>query len=142
MHQAHPACCAAGLAVQQIIKRDDLVARCLSRGALLESRLRSVFGDAKYVGEIRGRGLFLGIEFVQDRESKQPFKLAVKFASRMQEAAHSRGLAVYPGSGTVDGVNGDHVILAPPLTITEEEVEEIVRLLKMAYDAVEEELVV
>ncbi|KKP06180.1 hypothetical protein THAR02_01693 [Trichoderma harzianum] len=141
-YQAHPACCAAGLAVQQIIKRDDLVAKCLSRGAPLESRLRCVLGDAKYMGEIRGRGLFLGIEFVQDRASKQPFKPAVKFASRMQEAAHSRGLAVYPGSGTVDGVNSDHIIVAPPLTITEEEVDEIVRLLKMVDDAVEEELVV
>ncbi|EHK18579.1 uncharacterized protein TRIVIDRAFT_50861 [Trichoderma virens Gv29-8] len=141
-YQAHPACCAAGLAVQQVIKREDLVAKCLSKGAFLESRLRSTLGGAKHVGEIRGRGLFLGIEFVQDRASKQPFKPAVKFASRMQEAAHSRGLAVYPGSGTVDGVNGDHVILAPPLTISEEELEEVVRLLKMAYDAVEEALVV
>ncbi|UKZ78583.1 hypothetical protein TrVFT333_006329 [Trichoderma virens FT-333] len=141
-YQAHPACCAAGLAVQQVIKREDLVAKCLSKGAFLESRLRSTLGDAKHVGEIRGRGLFLGIEFVQDRASKQPFKPAVKFASRMQEAAHSRGLAVYPGSGTVDGLNGDHVILAPPLTITEEELEEVVRLLKVAYDAVEEALVV
>ncbi|KAL7908375.1 pyridoxal phosphate-dependent transferase [Trichoderma velutinum] len=139
-YQAHPACCAAGLAVQQVIKRDNLVVNCLSMGALLESRLRSALEDAKYVGEIRGRGLFLGIEFVQDRASKQPFKPAVKFASRMQEAAHSRGLAVYPGSGTADGVNGDHVILAPPLTITEEEAEEIVRLLKMAYDIVEREV--
>ncbi|KAL7956625.1 pyridoxal phosphate-dependent transferase [Trichoderma compactum] len=103
-YQAHPACWAAGLAVQQITKREDLVARCLSRGALPESRLRSVLGDAKY--------------FVQDRASKQPFKPAVKFASRMQEAAHGRGLAVYPGSGTVEW-----------------------SCLKMAYDAVEEELV-
>ncbi|KAL7943942.1 pyridoxal phosphate-dependent transferase [Trichoderma barbatum] len=123
-YQAHPACCAAGLAVQKVIKQDGLVAKY-----------------AKHVGEIRGRSLFLGIEFVQDRVSKQPFKPGVKFGSRIQEAAHNRGLAVYPGSGTADGVNGDHVILAPPLTITEDELEEVVMLLKAAYDAVEEELV-
>ncbi|KAL7793863.1 pyridoxal phosphate-dependent transferase [Trichoderma ceciliae] len=126
-YQAHPVCCAAGLAVQRVIKRDDL-------------RLRSALGDAKYVGEIRGRGLFLGIEYVHDKASKQPFKPEVKFAKRIHEAAHSRGLVVYPGSGTVDGVHGDHSILAPPMTITEEELEEVVRLLKEAYDSVEGEL--
>ncbi|KAM0250524.1 hypothetical protein ACHAQJ_008575 [Trichoderma viride] len=140
-YQAHPTCCAAGLAVQRVMKRDDLVANCLIKGALLEKRLRSVFRDAQYVGEIRGRGLFLGIEYVQDKASKQSFKPEVKFAKKIHEAAHSRGLAIYPGSGTVDGIKGDHSILAPPLTITEEELEEIVRLLKEAYDAVERELV-
>jgi adenosylmethionine-8-amino-7-oxononanoate aminotransferase len=140
-YQAHPTCCAAALAVQRIIKRDDLVANSLARGAFLEKRLRSVLGDAQYVGEIRGGGLFWGIEYVQDRASKQSFKPEVNFAKRVHAAAHSRGLAVYPGSGTVDGINGDHSILAPPLNVTEDELEEIVRLLKEAYDAVEEELV-
>ncbi|PON26591.1 hypothetical protein TGAM01_v204601 [Trichoderma gamsii] len=139
-YQAHPTGCAAALAVQRILKRDDLVAKCHTKGAFLEKRLRSALGDAKYVGEIRGRGFFWGIEYVQDRALKQPFKPEVKFHKRIHAAAHDRGLAIYPGAGTIDGVNGDHSILAPPLTATEEELEEMVRLLKEAYDAVEREM--
>ncbi|RFU80301.1 ornithine aminotransferase [Trichoderma arundinaceum] len=139
-YQAHPVSCAAGLAVHRVMKRDNLVAKCFEKGALLEKRLRAAFADAKYVGEIRGRGLFLGVEYVQDKASKRPFKPEVKFGKRVHEAAHRRGLAVYPGSGTIDGVNGDHSILAPPLTITEEELEELVKLYKEAYDSVERDL--
>ncbi|KAH6603751.1 ornithine aminotransferase [Trichoderma cornu-damae] len=139
-YQAHPTSCAAALAVQRVIKRDDLVAECLVKGAFLEQRLRSVLGGAKHVGEIRGRGLFLGIEYVRDKASRQSFKPEVKFGKKVHQAAHRRGLAIYPGSGTVDGIHGDHSILAPPLTITEEELEELVRLLKEAYDAAEAQL--
>jgi adenosylmethionine-8-amino-7-oxononanoate aminotransferase len=139
-YQAHPASCAAALAVQRILKRDDIVAKCLTKAAFLEKRLRSALGDAKYVGEIRGRGFFWGIEYVKDRCSKQSFKPEVGFGKMIHAAAHDRGLAIYPGQGTADGINGDHSILAPPLTATEEELVEMVRLLKEAYDAVEEEL--
>lgn len=139
-YQAHPTSCAAALAVQRVLKRDNLVAKCHTQGAFLESRLRSALGDAKFVGEIRGGGFFWGIEYVQDKASKQPFKPEVKFGIRVYAAAHDRGLAIYPGIGTIDGVNGDHSILAPPLTATDEELEEMVRLFKEAYDAVEKEM--
>ncbi|KAL6898536.1 pyridoxal phosphate-dependent transferase [Trichoderma evansii] len=139
-YQAHPTGCAAALAVQRVMKRDGLVAKGLAKGVFLEKLLRSALGNAKYVGEIRGRGFFWGIEYVQDKASKQPFKPEVKFGKLVHAAAHDRGLAIYPGAGTIDGINGDHSILAPPLTATEEELEEMVRLLKEAYDAVEQDL--
>ncbi|KAK5989504.1 putative aminotransferase [Cladobotryum mycophilum] len=135
-YQAHPVSCAAALAVQRVLQKEGLIAKCATRGAYLETRLRATFDDAKYVGNIRGRGLLLGIEFVKDKASKRSFEPEVKFGLRVRDAAHDAGVAVYPGSGTVDGINGDHVILAPPLTITEDELDTVVRLLKEAYDAI------
>lgn len=137
-YQAHPVSCAAALAVQKIVKEERLVSRCTGLGVSLRRSLERVFGNAKYVGEIRGRGLFLAMEFVEDRETKKTFDSNVRFGVRVQEMAFELGLAVYPGLGTVDGKVGDHVILAPPLTITEGEMDKMVVMLKKAYDVVEE----
>lgn len=136
-YQAHPVSCAAALKVQQIIRRDKLVQRCAKMGRLLESLLREALGRCKYVGDIRGRGLFWGVEFVRDRETKTPFESEIGFGLRMQQAALEMGVAVYPGAATIDGQRGDHVLISPPYTVSEEELASIVDVLRKAYDSQE-----
>lgn len=139
-YQAHPLSCAAALAVQRIIKRDGLVEQCAAKGLILGELLRGTFSDCKFVGDIRGRGLFWALEFVADRRRKTPFQEHVGFGGKIQQRAFELGMAVYPGHGTVDGWVGDHVLLAPPLTITVDELWIIVAKLKNAYDLVEWEV--
>ncbi|KHN95013.1 Aminotransferase class-III [Metarhizium album ARSEF 1941] len=139
-YQAHPVCCAAALAVQRVLKRDRLVAGCAEKGKWLEARLRERLGPRRYVGDIRGRGLFWALEFVKDKETKEPFAPRLCFASVMRREAHRLGLAIYPGSGTADGQAGDHVVLAPPLNATWDELGILVDLLESAYDVVEKTL--
>ncbi|KID90476.1 Aminotransferase class-III [Metarhizium guizhouense ARSEF 977] len=136
-YQAHPVCCAAALAVQKVIRRDDLVARCAEKGKWLEQELRTRFEPRRYVGDIRGRGLFWALEFVKDKETKEPLAPELHFASEMRDQAHRLGLAIYPGAGTADGHAGDHVILAPPLNVSREDLEILVDLLEKTYDVVE-----
>ncbi|EWZ36606.1 putative aminotransferase [Fusarium oxysporum] len=135
-YQAHPVSCAAALAIQKIIRRDNLIARAATLGARLHKCLVEVFQGLEFVGNIRGRGLFWGIEFVKDKKTKRPFDSKIRFGVKVQERAFQLGLAVYPGSGTADGKQGDHVIVSPPLTITEDEMDELLVLLKRAYDDV------
>lgn len=136
-YQAHPLSCASALAVQTIIRRDRLVERCRAVGSLLESELRGALAGKKYVGDIRGRGLFYGVEFVRDTATKGTFEPGVEFGYRVQRRAFDLGVALYPGAATVDGVRGDHVLLAPPYTVSEDEVREIVRVVREAYEDVE-----
>jgi adenosylmethionine-8-amino-7-oxononanoate aminotransferase len=110
----HPVACAAALAVQQVLQRDGLLAKVRDSGARLHSLLAEVFRDDPHVGDIRGRGLFWGIELVRDRDSKAPFDPSLKLHARIKKEAMARGLMVYPMGGTVDGRYGDHVLLAPP----------------------------
>ncbi|KAL2212448.1 PLP-dependent transferase [Sarocladium strictum] len=139
-YQAHPVSCAAALATQRIIRRDNLVSQCAAKGEILKCFLERQLSHKTYIGDIRGRGLFWGLEFVQDKASKKPFNPSVQFGNRVAEACHQRGLDVYPGQGTVDGLVGDHVILAPPLIITNEEIETMVGILVDAYCSVEAEM--
>jgi adenosylmethionine-8-amino-7-oxononanoate aminotransferase len=139
-YQAHAVSCAASLAVQRIIKRDNLVEQCARNGKVLEDLLKRTLTECKYVGNIRGRGLFWGVEFVRDKSTKQPFPAGMGVTTRVQEAAFDLGLAVYPGQGTADGREGDHVLVAPPLNITMEDIEKMVDLLKQAYDVVERDI--
>lgn len=136
-YQAHPLNCASALAVQKIIKRDHLVERCKRMGQFLESELREALEGRKYVGNVRGRGLFWGIEFVQNKETKSSFEPKAEFGYRVQRKAFDLGVAIYPGAATVDGVRGDHVLIAPPYTITEAELSKIVQVVGEAYDSVE-----
>lgn len=135
--QAHPTACSAALAVQKIVKRDGLVSRCARIGSKLGQRLRVELGHCKYVGDIRGRGLLWALEFVRDKKTKAPFDTSIKFGTRVQQIAFDLGVAVYPGEGTVDGIVGDHVLLAPPFNILEEELDFIVSILQRAYHNVE-----
>ena len=131
---AHPIACAAALAVQQVIRDDSLLAQVMERGDQLEQRLVERLGNHRHVGNVRGRGLFRGIELVADRASKAPFDPALKLHARIKAAALARGLACYPGGGTADGVRGDHVLLAPPYVISPAEIGMVVDRLGDAID--------
>ena len=131
----HAVACAAALAVQQVIERDGLLARVRERGAQLEGLLRQAFGDHPRVGDIRGRGLFWGIELVADRATKAPFDPALKLHARIKKEAMARGLMVYPMGGTVDGRYGDHVLLAPPFIAAEADLALIAERLDAAIAA-------
>ncbi len=131
----HPIACAAALAVQEKIERLDLRSNVLAMGDVLVERLNGRFGDSPHLGEIRGRGLFRGIELVADRATKATFDPSLKLHAKIKKHAFEGGLICYPGGGTADGTNGDHILLAPPFTITEDQVDELVRKLGDAVDA-------
>ena len=133
-YNGHPLACAAGLAVQQVIERDNLLANVRRQGDYLSRRLAERFGNHHNVGDIRGRGLFQALEFVTDRASKEPFDPALKLSARVKQAAMARGLLVYPMGGAADGIRGDHVLLAPPFIVSEADVDEIVSRLGDAVD--------
>jgi len=134
-YMAHPMACAASLAVQETIRSEGLLANVQTMGAVLRQRLGARFGNHPHVGDIRGRGLFQAIELVEDRSGKTPFDPARKLHARVKKAAMARGLMVYPMGGTIDGVRGDHVLLAPPFIVTEDQIGEIVDRLGNALDA-------
>jgi adenosylmethionine-8-amino-7-oxononanoate aminotransferase len=104
-------------------------------GAELKARLAAAFGEHPHVGDLRGRGLFLGIELVADRATKSPFDPAHRLHARIKREAMARGLMVYPMGGTVDGRHGDHVLLAPPFIASESDLDCIVERLGQAVDA-------
>ncbi len=131
----HPVACAAALAVQRVIERDGLLPRVRQLGAGLVARLASAFGEHPHVGDMRGRGLFLDIELVEDRASQAPFDPAHRLHARIKREAMARGLMVYPMGGTVDGRRGDHVLLAPPFIASESDLDCIVERLGQAIDA-------
>jgi adenosylmethionine-8-amino-7-oxononanoate aminotransferase len=131
----HPMACAAGLAVQDVIRRDDLLANVRRMGAHLARRLGERFGNHPHVGDIRGRGLFMAIELVEDRSTKATFDPKQKLHARIKREAMARGLMVYPMGGTIDGARGDHVLLAPPFIVDEPIVDTIVERLGDAVDA-------
>jgi adenosylmethionine-8-amino-7-oxononanoate aminotransferase len=134
-YTGHPLACAAALAVQRVIQRDDLLANVRRQGAHLERRLRERFGNHPFVGDVRGRGLLQGLELVADRGTKEPFDPARKLNARVKHEAMARGLMVYPMGGTADGKRGDHVLLAPPFIIDNAAVDVIVERLGDAIDA-------
>ncbi len=123
---AHPLACAAALEVQRIIDEEKLLERVKDLGSTLERRLTERFGNHRHVGDIRGRGLFQAIQLVANRLSPAPFDPALKLNQRIKAAALERGLACYPGGGTVDGRSGDHVLLAPPYIATSDDIDMIV----------------
>lgn len=133
-YMAHPVACAAGVAVQTAIKEEGLLDRVRVMGAKLRQRLESRFGNHHHVGDIRGRGLFLALELVRDRASKEPFDPARKIHAAVKREGLARGLMCYPMPGTIDGVRGDHVVLAPPFIIDDGHVDEIVDKLGQAVD--------
>ncbi|MBB95044.1 MAG: aspartate aminotransferase family protein [Rhodobacteraceae bacterium] len=125
-YMGHPVAAAAACAVLDRLVGDDLVSRVSPVGAALMGLLQDRFGQHPHVGDIRGKGLFLGLELVSDRETKAPFDPARKVNARLKAAAFEAGLICYPMGGCVDGQNGDHVLLAPPFILTEDQAEELV----------------
>jgi adenosylmethionine-8-amino-7-oxononanoate aminotransferase len=132
----HAVACAAALAVQQVIERDGLLQRVNLLGQRLEQGLCAQLGGHPHVGDIRGRGLFWGVELVADRGSRQWFDPVRKTHARLKAEALSRGLMVYPMGGTVDGQAGDHVLIAPPFICTEAEIDTLVERLAASVQAV------
>ena len=132
----HPMACAAALAVQQVIQRDQLLPKVRADGAYLQQQLQAALGDHPNVGDIRGRGFFWGVELVADRASKQSFDPVHKVHARIKQEAMKRGLLCYPMGGTVDGRVGDHVLLAPPFIASREELSAITERLTDAIQAV------
>ena len=131
----HALACAASLAVQDVIRRDGLLERVRVMGASLTQRLQEALGDHPHVGDIRGRGLFMGVELVRDRATKQTFDPDLALHARIKREAMARGLMVYPMGGTIDGRQGDHVLLAPPFIISEDELDQLTERLTGAIDA-------
>ena len=113
-----------------------MLAQVKSRGRALEARLRARFGEHAHVGEIRGRGLFWALELVQDRPSKRPFDPKRRINARLKLGALENGLMCYPMGGSVDGMAGDHVLLAPPYIISEAQLDEVVEKLERSIDEV------
>ncbi|MGH8788189.1 MAG: aspartate aminotransferase family protein [Cupriavidus necator] len=132
----HATACAAALAVQRTIAEDKLLANVLARGEQLRARLREALGDHPNLGDIRGRGLFVGVEFVADRDGKATLDPALKTHARLKSAAMQNGLLVYPMGGTVDGVHGDHVLFAPPFICTPQDIDRIVERFAAAVQTV------
>lgn len=128
----HTLACAAAVAVQEIVIRDELVTRVKSAGEQLLELLNERIGDLAAVGDIRGRGFFVGVELVADRETKQAFDPDLALYDRLRRRAMEMGLICYPVGGTVDGVHGDVAILAPPYIATDQEIEEIVDKFELA----------
>ncbi len=129
-YMGHPVAAACGLAVLERIVDDGLLANVRSLGVYMEKALVSALGQHPNVGDIRGRGLFWGVELVADRESKATFDPALKIAPKIKKAALARGLMCYPMQGTIDGQYGDHVLLAPPFIMDEADIDGMVEMLK------------
>lgn len=134
--QAHAMCCAAALRVQTIVIKEQLVNRAADMGVKLEKLLHEAFDGAKHVADIRGRGLLQAVEFMLDPQTKIPFAKHTEFGAKVQRAAFRLGVALYPGAGTIDGVVGDHVLIAPAYNVSEEELECTVKELRKGYDQV------
>jgi len=134
-YMGHPMAAAAALAVQEVIRRDNLLQNVQAMGAHLSRRLNERFGNHHNVGDIRGRGLFQAVELVADRSTKAPFDPALKLHARIKQEAMANGLMVYPMGGTIDGRRGDHVLIAPPFIATTRNIDAIVERLGDAVDA-------
>ncbi|MCC5969030.1 MAG: aspartate aminotransferase family protein [Pararhodobacter sp.] len=133
-YMGHPVGARVALEVQRIIAEEDLLENVRRTGAYLMLALKARFGNMPEIGDIRGRGLLIGLELVRDRVTKEPFDPALTLHARIKRAAMTEGLLVYPGGGTVDGVSGDHVLLAPPFTINHAEADLIAERLGRAIE--------
>ncbi len=131
----HPVAAAAGCAVLRAMISRELIPRVREMGEKFNRALKAQFDAHPHVGDIRGRGLLRGLEFVQDRETRTPFDPAMGLAGKLKKAAFAEGLICYPMSGTRDGKFGDHVLLAPPFILEDEHIDEIVLKLSVALES-------
>jgi adenosylmethionine-8-amino-7-oxononanoate aminotransferase len=131
----HPVACAAALAVQHEIEKHNLIKNVQQMGSYLTKKLQKTFGNHPHVGNIRGRGLFQALEFVANKQTKEPFDPAYKLNTRLKQAAMNEGLICYPNGGTIDGKHGDHVLLAPSFIVDKTIIDDIVERLSRALEA-------
>ena len=125
----HPSAAAAGFAVVSALITEDLISRCALMGEKLASALNEKFSQHPHVGDVRGRGLFQGIELVADRDTKEPFDATLAIHAKIKKAALERGLICYPTGGVADGKRGDQILLAPPFIIEDYHIDEIIEKL-------------
>ncbi len=137
----HAAACAGALAVQKRLHEDGILKRVSPLGSALERKLRKAFENNPHVGDIRGRGLFWGVELVEDRATQKPFDPKLRMHARVKRAAMQAGLLCYPRGGAIDGVQGDHVLLAPPFIADETQLDELVDKLATAISTLEEQTI-
>ncbi|MCP4825333.1 MAG: aspartate aminotransferase family protein [Shimia sp.] len=135
-YNGHPTAAAAALAVAKRLIDDDIVSNVAPLGTKLQQELNNTFGQHPHVGDIRGRGLFLGLEVVKDRETKEPFDPDLAVAPRLKAAAFEAGLICYPMGGTIDGKRGAHILLAPPFIMQSSHIDLIVGTLEAAIETV------
>jgi adenosylmethionine-8-amino-7-oxononanoate aminotransferase len=137
----HAAACAGALAVQKRLHEDGILKKVSPMGTVLERKLREAFANHPHVGDIRGRGLFWGIELVAERATKKPFDPKLRMHARVKRKAMQAGLMCYPMGGTIDGVQGDHVLVAPPFIVDETQLDELVDKLGSAIATLQEETI-
>ena len=135
-YQGHPTACAAGVAVLQEMLSQSLPAQVKEKGERLYQALQNQFAEHPNVGEVRGRGLFLGIELVKDKQTKEPLNPNFNLPEQIRHTAMQHGLLCYPMGGTIDGRRGHHILLAPPFIINEEELDLIVSRLSSTLNAI------
>jgi adenosylmethionine-8-amino-7-oxononanoate aminotransferase len=133
-YTGHPVACATALEVLKVLEDEDLLANVRTKGEALSRALHDRFGQHPHVGDIRGRGLFMSLEFVADRETKAPLPPDWKFGATLKQVALSEGLICYPMGGVIDGRSGDHAMLAPPFIVDDDHLQEIVEKLGRAVD--------
>ena len=135
-YTGHTACLAAGVAVQKIVQEEGLLARIRDKGPRWRSDLRARMAHLPQIGDVRGRGYFIGVELVADPETKAPFAASLGVNGRIRAEALRRGLICYPSGGHVDGSAGDTVILAPPFNASDAELDEIADKLVVTLETV------
>ncbi|WP_289142063.1 aspartate aminotransferase family protein [uncultured Brevibacillus sp.] len=139
-YSANPQSAAISLAVLNYVEKNQLVEKAAEQGAYLLSRLQELADELPLIGDARGLGMLLGLEFVKNKQTKEPFALSEGVGAKVIAKAFEKGLLIYPAMGGIEGVAGDSVIVSPPLTITKEQIDELVGLLKEAIEAVQQEL--
>ncbi len=137
---ANPQSCAVSLAVLEYLEKNKVVSEVESKGEDLKNHLLQLKKQFSFIGDIRGKGLLLGIEFVEDIEAKTPFPRTAMVTQKIVAIAKDKGLLVYPAGAGIDGVNGDSIIISPPLTITKDEIDELVFLLAETFEAFTKQL--
>ncbi|MBL4894769.1 MAG: aminotransferase class III-fold pyridoxal phosphate-dependent enzyme [Emcibacter sp.] len=132
----HASACAAGLAVLEVIDRENLLENVKLQGAYLQQALEDAFKDHPHIGDIRGRGLFRGLEIVADKVTKSPFPDEDNITKRLKQAAQKQGLICYPGGGSYQDNLGSHILLAPPYIVQPEHIEQAVDKLRLIFTEV------
>lgn len=137
---ANPQSCAVSLAVLEYLEKNEIIKDVECKSVYLKNQLEKLKGQFSFIGEVRGKGLLLGIEFVQDLATKTPFPRATQITQKVISIGKENGLLLYPAGAGLDGVNGDAIIISPPLTITKREIEELASLLKVTFEALSQQL--
>lgn len=134
-YSAHPVSCAAGLAAIDYVQKHDLITKVAERESVFFKQATELLKTG-IIGDIRGKGFMMGLELVKNIDTKEPFPAEVRVSQLVAQEAMKNGLLVYPGSGFIDGVNGDHIMIAPPFTVTDDEMSEMFELLERALTSV------